>query len=75
MQRWFLIVLAVVAALLFIVDTVRATVDEPEPAPLSPSPSATTWSDECTADDLEDGACYTWDDIRDQPIHTQEPTP
>lgn len=35
----------------------------PEPAP---TPSSTpTHSSECTAEDLSDGACLTWDDIRD----------
>lgn len=40
---------------------------------LEPSPSSTTWSDECTAEDLDDGACLTWDDIRNQPTYTQSP--
>lgn len=45
--------------------------DDTDPAP-SPSPSS-TWSPECTAEDLDDGACYTWDDIRNQPTYSQGP--
>lgn len=44
----------------------------PSPAP-SPAPSS-TWSPECTAEDLDDGACLTYDDIRDQPTYSQGPS-
>lgn len=42
------------------------------PADMPPSPSS-TWSPECTAEDLEDGACLTWDDIREQPLQSEGP--
>lgn len=45
---------------------------DPHPTP-SPSPSS-TWSPECTAEDLDDGACYTWDEIRDLEWHTNSPS-
>lgn len=48
---------------------------DPDPAPALPSPtSSPTHSDECTAEDVaEDGACLTWDDIRDLEWHTEAP--
>ena len=47
---------------------------ETTPAPTTPAPSpSSTWSPECTAEDLEDGACYTYDDIREQPTYSQGP--
>lgn len=49
------------------------TATDPHLEPVPPSPSSTTWSDECTAEDLDDGACLTWDDIRNQPTYTQAP--
>lgn len=65
---WSGLVLAGVLALTYAWDTV-----EPAPAP-SPSPSpSSTWSDECTAEDLDDGACYTYDDIRDLEWHSEAP--
>lgn len=45
---------------------------EPTPTP-TPTPSPSAWSPECTAEDLDDGACLTWDDIRNQPTYTQAP--
>ena len=66
---WIVLVLAGVLALTHAWDTVEPT---PAPAP-APSPSSSAWSDECTAEDLEDGACYTWDDIREQPTYSQGP--
>lgn len=61
---WIGLVLAGYFAMTYAWDTT-----EPAPAP-SPSPSS-TWSDECTAEDLDDGACYTWDDIRDLEWHSE----
>lgn len=43
-----------------------------EPSP-SPSPSSSAWSDECTAEDLDDGMCLTYDDIRDLEWHSEAP--
>lgn len=62
---------ALVFGLLAIAGPETATDPQPEPSPSSSS----TWSPECTAEDLDDGACYTWDDIRDLEWHSQSPTP
>lgn len=66
--RWFLLAVAVLAALVLVMGTVRALLaEDPDPRPgVSP---------ECTEADLDDGACLTWDDIRDQPVYSQEPDP
>jgi len=63
--------------LIFAVAGLVLTFTGPETATdphLEPSPStSSTWSPECTAEDLDDGACYTYDDIRDLEWHTQDP--
>lgn len=45
----------------------------PSPSPTPPLPTSSEWSEECTAEDLDDGMCLTWDDIRDLEWHTQRP--
>lgn len=75
--RWFLFAVAALAALVLVIGTVRAMfADDPDPdlRPY-PSPSPSSWSPECTEEDLADGMCLTYDDIRNQPFYTQEPTP
>ena len=72
---FLLLTLASIVMVLAVVGYLRTAPDEgPDdmPADIPPSPSS-TWSDECTAEDLDDGACYTWDDIRDQPTYSQGP--
>lgn len=66
--RWVLVVVATVVALVLVIGTARALLaEDPDPRPgVSP---------ECTEADLADGACLTYDDIRNQPTYTQEPTP
>lgn len=68
--RWFLFA-AVLAALVLVIGAARAMfAEDPDPGPVRPGVSP-----ECTEADLADGACLTWDDIRDQPVYTHEPTP
>lgn len=69
--------LAILAQIIAIALHGAALLDRPAehgPATPAPSPSSSsTWSPECTAEDLEDGACYTWDDIRDLEWHSEAP--
>lgn len=66
---WIVLVLAGVLALTYVWDTA-----EPPPAPApAPSPSQSAWSDECTAEDLDDGMCLTYDDIRDLEWQSEAP--
>ena len=63
----------VLGVIALVLSLVAMTDDPASPSP-APSPSSSsTWSPECTAEDLEDGACYTWDDIREQPRYSQGP--
>jgi hypothetical protein len=66
---WIALVLAGYFAMTYAWDTT-----EPPAAPL-PSTSTTTWSPECTAEDLDDGACHTYDDIRDAEWYSHTPSP
>lgn len=59
------VLIAAVAGLVMMLAGPEAATDPH----LEPSPSS-TWSPECTAEDLDDGACLTWDDIRNQPTYT-----
>lgn len=66
--RWFLIVVAALAALVLAIVAARAMFPDDQAPRQGVSP-------ECTEADLADGACLTYDDIRNQPTYTQEPTP
>lgn len=76
--RWLLPLMIAISVLFIVALALMGHVrSEPavDPAPTpSPSPSS-TWSPECTPEDLDDGACYTWDDIRDLEWHTISPAP
>lgn len=69
-RAWLL--LALVTGVLAVVVGVAVLGLRSAPVPASPAPSPTAWSSECTEADLVDGACLTWDDIRDTELHTQE---
>jgi len=52
------------AALALLANLVAALLEPEEPEP-KPIPG---YHPECTQDDVADGACLTWDDIREQPL-------
>ena len=67
-------VAGMVLGLIALVLSLVAMTDDPASPTPAPSPSSSsTWSPECTAEDLEDGACLTYDDIRDLDWQTQAP--
>lgn len=66
------VLIAAVAALVMTLSGPEIATD-PHPDPAPPSPSSSAWSEECTAEDLEDGMCLTYDDIRNQPTYSQGP--
>lgn len=63
------LIVALVGLVMTLTGPETATDPHVEP---SPSPSS-TWSPECTAEDLEDGACLTYDDIRDLDWQSEAP--
>lgn len=60
------LIAATLAAGILVWSVVAALV---EPEPLRDT-YGNTVSDECTEDDLTDGVCLTYDDIRNQPVHS-----